>query len=156
MPTITNHNILPGVGQRVHFRQVVIPHAEVLTLSASPYVLVPAPGEGKVIHLIFVNIAKPSGTTPYGGTGTPILSVRYTDASGERVTGFRASDFRSSGGRTRLAYPYTEEIGGANSSYINIVPNAPLVLLPEGSNEFTNGDVSQPFHVSIMYDIVEV
>ena len=128
----------------VQYAEVEISAAEILALFTAPKELVAAPGAGKVLEFISLQLAYDWNTTAYTiGTATD-LQVKYTDATGaavsttEAVTGFLdgvADDLRS-----------------LDKLEVSVTPvvNAALVLTLAVANP-TLGD--SPIHAKVAYRV---
>lgn len=138
-----------GTGENVGLASVVvtIPTASVLTLNATPYTLVPAPGAGKILEFVDAIAQLDYNSVAYAGVGaTEDLAIRYTDASGViasttlEATGF--IDQTSDQTRTHKAL----------TTDITPVINSPLVL------HMLNGEVTtgnSPLKYTVYYRITD-
>ena len=97
MGIIRGARVGPGDGHSSGFvvRDVVIPSADILTLNASVYTLIPTPGSGKVLIFEGALAYKPSGTAYAGVAGGEDLDIRYTNASGHKVAELELTGFAS-------------------------------------------------------------
>jgi hypothetical protein len=122
--------------------RVEVPASAVLTLNATPFTLVPAPGAGKLTEFLgAIAMLDYAGTAYAGIAANEDLVIKYTNAAGVVVsntletTGFL--DATSDQFRTFKAI----------STDLTPVPNAPLVLhLLNG--EVTTGNSPLILHVS--------
>ncbi len=69
----------------IQIAEISIPAASVLTLRATPYTLVAAPGAGYVNEFISASLILDYGTTGYTES-TANLAVKFTDGSGAQVS----------------------------------------------------------------------
>lgn len=128
---------------------VVIPASSVLTLNATPFELVPAPGA--TLGLVFegMTIHKPAGTA-YGGIAAgEDLSVKYTNAAGAEVGEAETTGFLDQAtAQTRHVRPHT-----AASAISSITPVANAALVAHMlTGEITTGDSA--LHCRVYYRIV--
>ena len=75
--------------QRIYNEErVVIPYASVRTLNATPVQVIPAPGPGKAIVDVWIQVYYNYGTAAYDSVGSgDDLAFKYTDGSGAKVCG---------------------------------------------------------------------
>lgn len=100
---------------------VSLSSAQILALSATPVVLVPAPGAGRVVIVSDIDFQMTRTATAYANGGA--LEFRYTDGSGAKVSADVAAALVTTGG-AGVAYA---AVGGIEAS-ITPVPNAAIIV----------------------------
>jgi len=129
-PRIPNSGALTGLEDSPYRSlEVSIPNASVLTLRATPYTLIPAPGAGKIIQVIGGMLSL-IYTAPAFTESADNLELRYTDGSGAIIA----------------LLEMTSWITLTANSFLSIVPlkdvilvsNAAVVLFNNGDGEFGN------------------
>lgn len=130
---------------------VTVTSAQLLALNATPQTLIAAPGAGKVVVPMRVQIHKPAGTAYAGIAAGEDLVLRYTDASGTICQAIEATGFLDQataqerivdGWQSAAATAKTELVPTANAAVV-------LHLL---AGEITTGD--SPLYVQIYYHVV--
>jgi hypothetical protein len=101
--------------------RVAVSSANILALNATPKVLVPAPGVGRIIVVSRITVKMVRTATAYANGGA--LEFRYTDASGAKVAADVAASVVTTGG----AGTEYNTIGGVVSS-LTPVANAAIVM----------------------------
>lgn len=143
-----------GVGAQALVEGVqitTITTAQLLALNATPQSIVPAPGAGKAVVLRFLAMTKPAGTAYAGVAAGEDLVAKYTDGSGEQVTGqIETTGFLDSSGQEHR-YVFGK---GAFGSVAQMEPalNAAIVLHLL-SAEITTG--TSDLIVLAKYDVIE-
>ncbi len=112
----------------VKYAEVEISSAEILALFTTPKELVAAPGAGKVLELISLQLAYDYLTTAYTVTGATNLQVKYTDASGAAVSTTQAV--------TGMIDQATDQLRALDKLEASVTPvvNAALVLTLAGAD----------------------
>lgn len=129
-------------GKVVQYAEVTIPAASVLTLRATPYTLVAAPGAGKVIQYLGATLILDYNSVAYTETADN-LAIKYTNGSGVAVsdtiemTGF----IDATADKMIQSVPVKDAL---------MTANAALVLHNTGDGEFANSGNS-PLRVKVMY-----
>lgn len=113
--------VIPGVAQ---VRKVTLTAAQVKSLFTGAITLIPAPGAGKYISVDEV-IAKVASTGATQYTGANAVEIRYTDASGAKVTGDLAAAWLNSA---------TDRADKAVGVAVTAVANAPIVAAVPTAN----------------------
>lgn len=123
---------------------VSLTSAQVLALSATPIVVLPAPGVGKAYILRALEVYKPAGTA-YGGIATTEdLTLKYTNAAGTVLATVETTGFLDQA---------TAQLRSVKSTAGDITPvdNAPIVAhIPTG--EITTGNT--PVNLRISYRVI--
>lgn len=136
---------------RVKYGRVLIPHAAVLTLNASPFLLVPDAPSGFAHMLHMISIHKPAGTTVYA-SGTGELEVRYRGQNNTTQTQFDASNFNNTGNRDQFASAFSASSGNSSQTLFS----ARGLELRKNTGEFSGGDADQPFYVHVFYQTIQL
>ncbi|MBA7583797.1 hypothetical protein ES708_25747 [subsurface metagenome] len=131
----------------IRYAEVEISVAEILDLFTTPKELVAAPGAGKVLELISLELALGYVSAAYGTTDVGNIAVHYTDASGAAVS----VDLASAG----FIDQATDQLRLIQKIATNVTPvvNAALVLAVDGTADPTGGD--SPIHAKIAYRVHE-
>lgn len=129
---------------------VEITAAQLLALFATPQVIVPAPGAGKLLIFAGALLFLDYGGTAYADIAAgEDLAVKYTDASGLQVGSAEATGFLdATADARRFVHPYRAASG---ASQITPVVNAPLVLHML-TGEITTGN--SPLKVRTFYHVL--
>lgn len=136
------------VGQSIVTR---VPTASVLTLNATPYSILAAPGAGIAIVPLRVAVYKPAGTAYAGIAAGEDLVLKYTNGSGAQVSSvIEATGFLDqTTAQTRYAFPPATT--GATAGDITPVANA-AVVLHMLTGEVTTG--TSDLYVELFYDLM--
>ena len=116
-----------------------ITNAQLLALNATPQTIVAAPGAGKALVLLGLQLYKPAGVAYTGVAAGEELAVKYTNGSGVVVAQCETTGFLDqTTAQMRYVHPVVAAAVAPNAD-VNPVANAPLVLqLLVG--EITTGD----------------
>lgn len=117
---IKGSNGIVGVAERV---TVTLTSAQVLALFTTPVTLIPAPGAGKSISVDEIVATVNFNSVAY--TGANALELRYTNASGAKVTGDLAAAFINSA---------ATRVDKAVAAAVTQVQNAPIVAAVPTAN----------------------
>lgn len=128
--------------------KTTVPSASILTLNATPYTIVAAPGAGKVIVIEGAYFYKPAGTAYAGIAAGEDLAIRYTNASGSFICGQEITGFLDQATAQRR---YGQAYGPLLAT-VEPQVNAPLVL-HMASGEITTGD--SDLIVTTMYRVLD-
>jgi hypothetical protein len=119
---------------------------EVLSLNATPQIVVPAAGVGKIIIPRFFVVFLDYNSIPYAGIGgTEDLTFRYTDGSGVIVATLESTGFLD---QTSDQYRVIFSVLGGYTPVIN----SPIVL------QIANGEVTSgnsPLKIQTYYNIID-
>lgn len=85
MPRVQNPSIGAGASALLE-NTVALTSAQILAWGASPVVLVPAPGAGKIIVVLGLAYTYDFGTLAYNTASSDNIRVRYAGASADQVT----------------------------------------------------------------------
>ncbi|MBA7467766.1 hypothetical protein ES707_02987 [subsurface metagenome] len=131
----------------IRYAEVEISAADILALFTTAKELVAAPGAGKVLEFISLELALDYVSAAYGTTNVGNIAVRYTDASGAAVS----VDLASVGFIDEEA----DQLRLLMKLATNVTPvvNAALVLAVDGTADPTGGD--SPIHAKIAYRVHE-
>ena len=131
----------------IRYAEVEITAAEILDLYTTPKELVAAPGAGKIIELISLELALDYVSAAYSTADVGNIAVRYTDAGGAAVS----VDLASVGFIDEEA----DQLRLLMKLATNVTPvvNAALVLAVDGSADPTAGD--SPIHAKVAYRVHE-
>lgn len=110
-----------GVAER---RTVTLTAAQVKALFTTPITLVPAPGLKKYISVDEI-VAKVASTSFVAYTGANAVELRYTDASGAKVTGDLAAAWLNNA---------TDRVDKSVAAAVTAVVNAPVVVAVPTAN----------------------
>lgn len=103
--------------------KVVLTAAQIKALNSTPITIVAAPGAGKVISVDEIQATMNFGTTQF--TGANAVEVRYTDGSGQKVTGdLAAAWLNNASTRTDKAIGSAVTTAVANAAVVVAVPSA--------------------------------
>lgn len=141
--------VIVGLAARV--AQATLSPSDVLNLKAKPYVVVPAPGVGFVVMLLFALLQYKFVTTPYGNTGANDLAFCW-DAAGISSP-FEA--FSSNGFLNQTQSHITQVPVSIVGAHRDVAENQPVVLTHAGgSTEFSSGDGL--LLVSAVYRVIQL
>lgn len=134
-----------GVYSLMEKAVVTIPVASVLTLNATPYTLVAAPGAGKALIFLGAMVVKGAGTAYAGIAAGEDLAIKYTGAAGLDLGEVETTGFLD---QTTLQLRYINPIvqGTPPVSSYTPVANTPLVAHML-AGEITTGDSPLKFQV---------
>lgn len=111
---------VPGT---VQSRVVTLTSAQILALFSTPITLIPAPGANKYISIDEILAKNTFNSVAY--TGANALEVRYTDGSGQKLTGDLASAFIDAAAtRVDKAVGAATAVAVANAAVVAAVPTA--------------------------------
>lgn len=113
--------VVPGIAQRL---RVSLTAAQMKSLFTAPITIIGAPGAGRYISVDEI-VAKVYSTGQTAYTGANAVEVRYTDASGAKVTGDLASAWLNNA---------TDRADKAIAAAVTAVPNAPIVVAVPTAN----------------------
>lgn len=132
--------MIPGVVQR---KRITLTSAQILALFTTPITIIDAPGAGKSISVDEVMALAPaSGSVAY--TGANAVEMRYTNASGAKVTGDLAAAWLNS---------VTGRVDKAIAAAVTAVVNAPVVIcVPTANPGAGNGTIT----LDILYRVVSL
>lgn len=121
-----------------------IPFASVRTLNATPVTVVSAPGAGKYIEVVSIQVMLDYGSAAYDSIGSEPLTFKYTNASGAKVS----DDITASGfaGATADAYRVVRGIS------VTPVGNAAVVAHIE-TGEWYSAAGNSPLKVAVLYRV---
>lgn len=140
----------PGHSAGMMILDVTIPTASILTLNATPFSLIPAPGANKAIIFEGAMVHKPAGTAYAGIAAGEDLAFRYTDGSGTQVGAVETTGFMDQAtAQSRYARPFT-----AASAVSDLTPVANAALVAHMlTGEITTG--TSNVLLRIFYRIVD-
>ena len=138
---LTNPKSLPATAV------INIASVDILKLGATPYLLIPSPGNGFAIVVLNVTGYLNFGTVAYAGGTT--LQVRT--ATADRSQAQSAKLLLSTVGRG-TAFPLMAET--ANTTDLQIIANQPVNLLVSGGSNPTTGDST--LTITIQYQIIQI
>lgn len=120
----------------IQARSVPVTSGELLTMLATPVVLVPAPGAGKWVEMISVAFYLDAGASAFTTSGEN-LQLRYKDAAGQKV----AADI-DAGGLLQSTVDLACLVHAINHEGWTVaqVVNQPVVLSQDGIGEFGGND----------------
>lgn len=134
--------------QQVQYAAVRIPTAQILTMRATPVVLVPAPGAGFAIVMIRTLVHLTFGGTAFAGTGTACALFWGPPAGGVTVGTLDALVKSAANAAQMLT-------GGVSATPADTaLVNQPLQLANNGTVEYTTGNGS--LLVEVFYAVVPV
>lgn len=145
--------LLPSMnGSEMRVADVTIPTADVLTLNATPFELIPAPGAGKAIIFEGAVLTKAAGTAYANIAAGEDLALKYTDGSGLDVAVAEMTGFADQAtAQVRYIRPQTGALAAGTVSDFTPVANAALVAhMLVG--EIDTGD--SDFKLRIFYRVV--
>ena len=122
---------------------VTLAASDVLALHSTPFVLVAAPGAGKVVLIDEITVKLVFNSAAY--TGTNAMEFRYTDGSGAKVTADMANTFLNSSSGTNY-----QSVKGVTTA-LTPVANAPVVLVVPTANPAAG---NSPLGIKVKYRIV--
>lgn len=131
-----------GIVGVVERKIVELTAAQVKALFTTPIVLVEAPGAGMVVQVISAVAKLDAGATPFAGANA--LELRYTGASGAKVTGDVAAALINSA---------TDRADVVVGVAVTAVPNAPVVAAVPTANP-TAGDGT--IRMDILYRVIKM
>lgn len=126
--TIRDRNVHPEAAFKFYSKVTRVPTASILTLNATPFQLVAAPGSGLFLAFVNATVHKPAGTAYAGIAATEELSFKYTNGSGLNLSTVEATGFMDQTTvQTRWAIPHTRNITTDVPEEIVPVENAAIV-----------------------------
>jgi len=129
----------------------IITSAQVLALFGTPVEVIAAPGAGKIIVPLRMQLYKPAGTA-YGGIATgEDLVLKYTNAAGAQCSGVVEATGFLDQATAQSRFVGMQASTGATASDVNGVANA-AVVLHMLVGEVTTGDTV--LVARVWYDII--
>jgi hypothetical protein len=127
--------------------RVSIPSASVLTLNATPYQLVAAPGSGRMLILEGVEVYKAAGVADAGVAAGEDISIKYTNGSGLEQAVIETTGFLDqTSAQVRYARFQTGAItAGTVTSFVPVANAALVAHMLTG--EIITGDSAVVFRV---------
>ncbi len=129
-----------GAGEQIvigQSRVTTITSAQLLALNATPQIIIPAPDAGYANILTGLAVRKPAGTAYAGVGATEDLVAKYTDGSGQEVSGqIETAGFLD---QTTAQLRYVGPVGAA-AAVADITPlSAAAIVLALNAGEVTTG-----------------